>query len=93
MMHLLLVTWFSQGETVKGLTYRDAEDKTMITFPQQGNGIMGGYYGGKGSRLIWELGRRDEETHSKDYAWPKDGQIMKRPNVQTHDLNQRHKEA
>ena len=34
MMHLLLVTWFSQGETMKGLAYRDAEDKTMITFPR-----------------------------------------------------------
>ena len=52
---------------MKGLAYRDAEDKTMITFPRQGNGIMGGYYGGKGSRLILELGRRDEETHSKDW--------------------------
>ena len=78
---------------MKGLTYRDGEDKTMITFPRQGNGIMGGYYGGKGSRLILELGRRDEETHSKDYAQPEDGKIMKRPNVQTYDLSRRHEEA
>lgn len=54
---------------------------------------MGGYCGGKSSKPISELGRKDEETHSKDYAWPEDGKIMRRPNVQTHDLSRRHKEA
>ena len=49
--------------------------------------------GGKGHRPIPKLGRRDEEAHSRDYARHKDRQSRRRPNVQIHDLSQRHEEA
>ena len=48
--------------------------------------------GGKGRRLISKLGQRDEEAHSIDYARPEDGQSRRRPNIQIHDLSQRHEE-